>query len=556
MDVTSGAWSYFREKTEITESGKDETYMLKLGKANTEKRVDEESLCGEWLTTEEEYGRPVPDWPFERPTGTGTPLPISHYGCTRGSDPLLVSKGGSHLLLRDVKGAWARQDETIRMRCQWEALPRRPRATPAHMEGVESELTPPAGATSFADHVPSITPNPLPPPKASIGLGGPSEPRRIAPVAPAASRSASRRLPTSVSWPDPTSNRPRRLRDGEEVEDGLTRCKDGEHEGRRRVETNLTRLRDSSSTPLRMPLEGQTSLHSDGRRLARSSQILLRPFRCDIHHPRLFRAKNVRTRSPGPHLFRAEVVLARFRRDLFKNDPTRGRSLPDGPDLGNQVHRVPRSMLIAGKRDGSEDVLLPLRTPGRDVRGEDEGPSRAPRIQAQGRAPTPVLAPALTPAPAPAPTPAPELIPGARASTIACRATMPRGRTRGHRRARRSSSREELTTRLHSRSLTGREAPRLLERMTGETLPQSGQSLMERFGGENIASSSRPLLDRFDDVVDVEMPMASVYQRFNVPLEERIGEEKKHRFRKHNRAQKHERKETERRAKEDEERRE
>jgi hypothetical protein len=34
VDVTSGAWSYFREKTEITESGKDETYMLKLGKAN------------------------------------------------------------------------------------------------------------------------------------------------------------------------------------------------------------------------------------------------------------------------------------------------------------------------------------------------------------------------------------------------------------------------------------------------------------------------------------------------------------------------------------------
>jgi hypothetical protein len=82
--VTSGAWSYFREKSEITESGKDKTYMLKLGKANSEKHVEEgESLWydrtnrwklifelippmdeGEWLTTEEEFGRPVPDWPF------------------------------------------------------------------------------------------------------------------------------------------------------------------------------------------------------------------------------------------------------------------------------------------------------------------------------------------------------------------------------------------------------------------------------------------------------------------------------------------------------------
>jgi hypothetical protein len=45
VDVTSGAWTYFREKTEIMESGKDKMYMLKLGKANLEKRVDEgESL--------------------------------------------------------------------------------------------------------------------------------------------------------------------------------------------------------------------------------------------------------------------------------------------------------------------------------------------------------------------------------------------------------------------------------------------------------------------------------------------------------------------------------
>jgi hypothetical protein len=76
--------------------------------------------------------------------------------------------------------------------------------------------------------------------------------------------------------------------------------------------------------------------------------------------------------------------------------------------------------------------------------------------------------------------------------------------------------------------------------------------LLERFGDESIASSSRPLIDQFDNVGDVEMPGVSVYQRFDIPLEERIGEPKKHRFRKHNRAKKHERKEAEQQAKEEE----
>jgi hypothetical protein len=44
----------------------------------------------------------------------------------------------------------------------------------------------------------------------------------------------------------------------------------------------------------------------------------------------------------------------------------------------------------------------------------------------------------------------------------------------------------------------------------------------------------------------VGLPMVSVYQRFDVPLEERIGEGKKHRFRKHNCTKKHEKKEAER----------
>jgi hypothetical protein len=44
-DITSGTWSYFRDKMETIESEEDKTYMLKLGKANTEKHVEEgESL--------------------------------------------------------------------------------------------------------------------------------------------------------------------------------------------------------------------------------------------------------------------------------------------------------------------------------------------------------------------------------------------------------------------------------------------------------------------------------------------------------------------------------
>jgi hypothetical protein len=49
--------------------------------------------------------------------------------------------------------------------------------------------------------------------------------------------------------------------------------------------------------------------------------------------------------------------------------------------------------------------------------------------------------------------------------------------------------------------------------------------------------------------------MASVYQRFDIPLDERIGEGKKHRFCKHNRTKKRKKKEAEQRAREDKERR-
>jgi hypothetical protein len=36
-DVSSGAWSCFREKTEMTDAGEDKTFMMKPGKANSEK---------------------------------------------------------------------------------------------------------------------------------------------------------------------------------------------------------------------------------------------------------------------------------------------------------------------------------------------------------------------------------------------------------------------------------------------------------------------------------------------------------------------------------------
>jgi hypothetical protein len=45
-DVSSGAWSYFREKSEVMESEEDKTFMLKLGKSNSEKQVEEGDRYG------------------------------------------------------------------------------------------------------------------------------------------------------------------------------------------------------------------------------------------------------------------------------------------------------------------------------------------------------------------------------------------------------------------------------------------------------------------------------------------------------------------------------
>jgi hypothetical protein len=74
--------------------------------------------------------------------------------------------------------------------------------------------------------------------------------------------------------------------------------------------------------------------------------------------------------------------------------------------------------------------------------------------------------------------------------------------------------------------------------------------VFERFGVHEPSADGQSLLERFDDFGNEETPTVSVFQWFDVPLEERIGGEKKHRFRKHNRAKKREKKEADQRAQE------
>ncbi|KAJ7695298.1 hypothetical protein B0H14DRAFT_2650622 [Mycena olivaceomarginata] len=148
---------------------KDETYMLKLGKANLEKNVEEgESLCryrpldeGEWLTTEEEFGRPVPDWPFRAPYGNGysaTSKSSWMYSRERPSPGLKGQEPpvpeSKDLLRKNPGQKWGavsgRQGflgapgmKPIRMRCQWEVLPHCPaNAGSAHLdlEGLQNPV--------------------------------------------------------------------------------------------------------------------------------------------------------------------------------------------------------------------------------------------------------------------------------------------------------------------------------------------------------------------------------------------------------------------------------
>ncbi|KAJ7657572.1 hypothetical protein B0H14DRAFT_2659329 [Mycena olivaceomarginata] len=92
----------------------------------------------------------------------------------------------------------------------------------------------------------------------------------------------------------------------------------------------------------------------------------------------------------------------------------------------------------------------------------------------------------------------------------------------------------------------------LLHRPGGrqESPPVGYQSVFKRFGMHEPSADGRTLLERFDDFGNEEAFTASVFQRFDVPLEERIGGEEKHRFRKHNRVKKRKKKKADQGARE------
>jgi hypothetical protein len=80
-------------------------------------------------------------------------------------------------------------------------------------------------------------------------------------------------------------------------------------------------------------------------------------------------------------------------------------------------------------------------------------------------------------------------------------------------------------------------------RSAEEPIATPSRPLLLRLSDEVAPIPSRSLLQRFEGVEDVDMPLAS---RLAVPLEQRIGDVKGRRFRKHNRAKKRERREAER----------
>ncbi|KAJ7863279.1 hypothetical protein B0H14DRAFT_3444140 [Mycena olivaceomarginata] len=331
-DVSSGAWSCFREKTEMTDAGEDKTFMMKLGKANSESRVEDgESLWydrenrrklifeslppleeGEWLMTDEEYGRPVPDWSFRAPYGSGyssTKKSLWMYPRERPNpgtkgqelpvpeveDLPLKNPGEGGEPFRDVKGAWARREDSDEDRQIGDrdpdavsiGSPTPARLPLASMEGVESVPTPPpyksfAAVTLIPPTAPRLLPRPYDqvlarsaevpfmPPSTSYStpvaparrsndyrplqpsshslyarqgqLGAPAGPYRSGhPDAPRATQFAPMGATDSTGW--------------EGDVDGLVGGGEEECRGRCRVETSIMRLRGKNGALSRMHLE-------------------------------------------------------------------------------------------------------------------------------------------------------------------------------------------------------------------------------------------------------------------------------------------------------------
>ncbi|KAJ7885032.1 hypothetical protein B0H14DRAFT_3431971 [Mycena olivaceomarginata] len=420
---------------------------------------------GEWLTTEEEYGRPVSDWPFRAPYGNGysatsqslwmysreRPAPGSKWReppVPESKDLPLKDPSKGQVPFEDVKGAWARQDKSD------------------------------AEAVSMGS--PSPPPNAAPVPAVPIAPYVTSPPAirhlPVAPVAPA-------RPPVGYQRPPPGFNLP--YHDQGWMDAPMER-------GANRVSfPDAPRAKQGIFSPVFI-----TPVRVIARTIAKSG-----PFLC------------------------ARGSLRTLALDFAISDSgTLPLTLTRLTAIPLHTLRVPSFCQEVQREVKVFDLLL---LPLEDKTTASQAEIWVAFILLELEVVLPLSIPLLLPLPLSLP--------------FLFRSQSQRRSCKVHR-LRHNPRKKERS----------RSCPPSYEWRAEESLPGSSLSLLERFN-EDIASSSRPLLDRFANTGDVEMPEASVYQRFDVPLEERIGEPKKHCFRKHNQAKKRERKEAEQQAKEEEE---
>ncbi|KAF8188302.1 hypothetical protein K438DRAFT_1764514 [Mycena galopus ATCC 62051] len=136
-----------------------------------------------------------------------------------------------------------------------------------------------------------------------------------------------------------------------------------------------------------------------------------------------------------------------------------------------------------------------------------------------------------------------------------------KGRARRHSRGSSPSTDSLYSSSGRSRSTRSMRSPVTPPRTDETPLPllsclepgdSSGLSSLAMLPSSSLLPVRRSLLERFSDTQpkfkDVEMADVSVFEHFRVPLEERVGPVKPHRFRKHNRTQRRLRREEERKA--------
>ncbi|KAJ7832936.1 hypothetical protein B0H14DRAFT_2591748 [Mycena olivaceomarginata] len=583
----------------MTDAGEDKTFMMKLGKANSEKRVEDgESLWydrenrrklifellppleeGEWLTTDEEYGRPVPDWSFQAPYGSGYsstkkslwmyPRERPNPG-TKGQEPPvpevedlpLKNPGEGGEPFRDVKGAWAHREDSDEDRqigdCDPDAVSigsPTPACSPlASMEGVESVPTPPPyKSVAAVTLVPPTAPRLLPQPydqvlarSAEVPFMPPST-SHSTPVAPARRSNNYRPLqPSSHSLyarqgqlgapagpyrsghpdaPQATQFAPMGAADSTGWEgdvDGLVGGGEEECRGRCRVETSIMRLHGKNGALSQMHLEV-------GTRPRYNKFVLLTRLR----HRRLLDMSMLG--PPHSRLLRRGIL------------PVQAHQLL--PPVGT---RNVRARAVGCNPERSDDAPPPPRARGPGIYAAANGRlARGPEpvrlldpenacAFARGRVPVLVLALVLKPVPALALVLALEVVGALIDMTTAPdnRALATDGRV------------DELVVpiRVYLRQQSG-------GRKGGCRFHPSVMNgvFIVHLNGSRVhepSADGRSLLERFDDFGNEETSAVSVFQRFDVPLEERIGGEKKHHFRKHNRAKKREKKEADQRARE------